>query len=94
MVEAKNPGNQEDSDTTEGENDESTEGETTPVIDEENNSDENQGQEGTPDVEEDPIEEEDTDSSDTAIMAAETPQAATLAPPVIILKRNGEIIEM
>lgn len=93
VVEAKNPGNQEDSDTTEGENDESTEGETTPVIDEENNSDENQGQEGTPDVEEDPIEEEDTDSSDTAIMAAETPQAATLAPPVIILKRNGEIIE-
>ncbi len=91
MVEAKNPGNQEDSNTTEGENDESTEGETTPVTDGENNSDENQGQEGTPDVEEEPIEEEDTDSSDTAIMAAETPQA-DLAAPEITLKMTGAAI--
>ena len=57
-----------DSDTTDDEQGESTEGDETPVIDEGNNSDENQNQEETPDVEEETIEtpEEEAPTDDTA----------------------------
>ncbi len=57
-----------DSDTTDDEQGESTEGDETPVIDEGNNSDENQNQEETPDVEEETIEtpEEEAPMDDTA----------------------------
>lgn len=56
MEETENPENSGVSEPTEGEQDESTEGEETPVIDTGDNSDENQDKEETPDVEENPIE--------------------------------------
>lgn len=97
VVEAKNPGNQEDSNTTEGENDESTEGETTPVTDGENNSDENQGQEGTPDVEEEPIETPEKEKpaeetgEDSSVLDADLMDADVkdeIAAPVITVKNH------
>jgi hypothetical protein len=58
----------EDSEITDEEQGESTEDDETPVIDEGNNSDENQNQEETPDVEEETIEtpEEEAPTDDTA----------------------------
>lgn len=100
MVDADGDDNPGDSDTTEGEQEEDAEGEETPVIDEENNSDENQEQ--TPDVEEDPIEtpEEETPAEETGedssvlnadLMDADA--AAKPAAPVITVKYHGNKVD-
>lgn len=97
MEETENPENSGISEPTEGEQDESTEGEETPVIDTGDNSDENQDQEETPDVEENPIEkteeEAPTDNpaeetgADSSILSEDKAEAP--AAPEIIVKNHG-----
>lgn len=97
MEETENPENSGVSEPTEGEQDESTEGEETPVIDTGDNSDENQDQEETPDVEENPIEkteeEAPTDNpaeetgADSSILSEDKAEAP--AAPEIIVKNHG-----
>lgn len=98
--ETENPVNSGVSEPTEGEQEEGTEGEETPVIDEENNSEEDQEQ--IPDVEEDPIETpeeenpaeetgEDSSVLDADLMDADA--ATKPAAPVITVKYHGNKVD-
>ncbi len=103
MEETENPANSGVSEPTEGEQDESTEGEETPVIDTGDNSDENQDQEETPDVEENPIEKTEEEAptddpaeetgADSSILSEDKVEAPT-APEIIVKNHGNKVTDL